>query len=311
MKCPNCGATLDYVDENIIKCPYCNTKHANTEFRKTDSGDLSDLMKKVFQDSDGNGVPDVFEGDGVTKNGTTYVTVNGKPLNDMEELPDNIKEIVGGLGNDNFANISEIQISQSLPQQASTPDKLEDDIQYRELKELLLQAKPGKAYPIGLVILIATGIIYLIISIIIIRALPNITFAPFAIGFAGFSLASALYFFSNKANNQKRAKQIRIVNEGKRTEAKIVDTRCSSISTGGTSGTIYVHKTEFQVFPESGNSYSITKRMTLNSIGDSSIEIGELIEVFIDPTDKKYFVWPQELKCHPEFNKLLLKNQYL
>ena len=309
MKCPNCGATLDYVDENIIKCPYCATKHANTEFRKTDSGDLGDLMEKVFQDSDGNGVPDVFEGDGVTKIGTTYVTVNGKPLNDMEELPDNIKEIVGGLGNDNFANISKIQISQSQPQQASTPDKLEDDFQYRELKELLSQAKPGKAYPLGLVILLVTGIIYLIIAIMIIRAVPSNTFAPFAIGLAGFSLASVLYFFSNKAKIQKRAKQMRIVNEGKRTEAKIVDTR-STMSTG-TSGTIYVHKTEFEIYPESGNPYSITKRMTLDPVGNSSIEIGKLIEVFIDPTDKEYIVWTQELKCHPEFIRLLFKNRYL
>jgi hypothetical protein len=59
--------------------------------------DIQQLLTKLFEDKNGNGIPDAFEGQTADGNGTFKVfstgnvQVNGKEYNGLEELPPEIK----------------------------------------------------------------------------------------------------------------------------------------------------------------------------------------------------------------------------
>lgn len=61
---------------------------------------MSEDFKKIFQDKDGNDIPDIFEGKGLFNVGkllqanmTDYV-VHGKHYNSLEEMPPEIRQMV-------------------------------------------------------------------------------------------------------------------------------------------------------------------------------------------------------------------------
>ena len=103
MKCPNCQAQLDAVDTRFVECSYCGTRFANKEMNQVnaDAG-IGALMDNILQDKNNDGIPDIFQSGGDANISrtvvTSTVTVNGKTYNSMDEVPEEIRNMLGGLG---------------------------------------------------------------------------------------------------------------------------------------------------------------------------------------------------------------------
>lgn len=105
MKCPNCGAVFDATDSRYIDCSYCGTRFENPSLPRSApaAGGIAGMMNAMFEDKNNDGVPDIFQQPGAadvshTTVVSSSVTVNGKTYERMEDVPEEIRKILGSFG---------------------------------------------------------------------------------------------------------------------------------------------------------------------------------------------------------------------
>lgn len=102
MKCPNCNAVID-ADPGTptLTCQYCGVRVENRKQRGTDN-----FFDKIFEDKDGDGIPDMLQGDfdgaaavsTVKKSAATTYEVNGRTYHSLEEMPEADRRLFEGAG---------------------------------------------------------------------------------------------------------------------------------------------------------------------------------------------------------------------
>ena len=159
MKCPNCHAHIDASNAQFVDCTYCGTRVLNETVSGAGPEDrVSDVMKAVFKDNDNDGVPDIFQkiGDAaVTKTvHSTTITVNGKTYNSMDDVPEEIKNILGSLG----------PIQKNTVDKVTTTTHTEFELDRErtstamDISDTFVPQKPGPGLAVAIVAIVAIAI---------------------------------------------------------------------------------------------------------------------------------------------------------
>jgi len=114
-------------------------------------------MFKIFQDANGNGIPDFLEGDiaqNVMTAFTSAVNYNGKSYNNMDELPPEAREKMQAA----FAKLNQLGIVSGTPSAQKEPF----DFAFQPSKPLLQQEPTGSGATRGLLFVIAVVVALLV-----------------------------------------------------------------------------------------------------------------------------------------------------